>query len=120
MSIVNLPDAAASKTLLRARMLSSPVGGVVVRFSELLSNFNLPDLPSLFAKPPDYVAWKNYVKKYMSIRSQLNFLNDCADYHVSDCTTKLSKPLRHWSSTVGNVRLTRLNNFRIRRSACWM
>ena len=65
MSIVNLPDAAASKTLLRARMLSSPVGGVVVRFSELLSNFNLPDLPSLFAKPPDYVAWKNHVKKYM-------------------------------------------------------
>ena len=33
---------------------------------------------------------------------------------MSDCTTKLSKPFRHWSSTVGNVRLTRLNNFRIR------
>ena len=52
--------------------------------------------------------------KLLAIKSHLDFLESCDEYHyINSCDINLSKPMPHLSVTVGDSRLTRWNNFRI-------
>ena len=113
-STVNLPSDSLPRKILMARANSSNPKGVVKRFNEVLSDLNLPDLSELLSSPPKTSIWKSHTKKHLALRAQLEFLESCEMYHISSCHLKLLRPASHWSVTVGNPALTRINNFRIR------
>ena len=53
-------------------------------------------------------------KKQLGVRAYLKFLEDCQESILSECDTKIGRPLPHWSVTIGDVQRTRATNFRIR------
>ena len=59
-------------------------------------------------------VWKSSTRKQLFIRSFLHFLDDCEDYLISDCEFKQGHPVKQWSVTIGDPKLTRLNLFRVR------
>ena len=59
--------------------------GVVRRFQDLLAKHSLPDLSTLLSNTPSPNVWK----------------------------LQLLKLAPHWAAMVGDVKMTRLNNFRI-------
>ena len=40
-------------------------------------------------------------------------VEECDPYHLRSCSLKPLRPAPHWAVTVGDVNLTRRNNFRI-------
>ena len=55
-----------------------------------------------------------FITHLKSHSSYLEFLEDCSEQHISRCTLKHLTPAPHWKVTVGDPKLTRKNNFRIR------
>ena len=52
--------------------------------------------------------------KFLALKAHLEFLEEWDAYHLSSHSLNLLKPAPHWAVTVGDVKMTRLNNFRIR------
>ena len=112
-AMANLPSDAVAQRILVARPASSPQKGVVKHYQELLALHNLPDLTILLNDTPSSNAWKSFVKKNLSFKAHLDFIEECESYHLSSCELKPLKPAPHWAVMLGNVSLTRKNNFRV-------
>ena len=52
--------------------------------------------------------------KFLALKAHLEFLEEWDAYHLGSRSLSLLKPAPHWAVTVGDVKMTRLNNFRIR------
>ena len=111
-STANLPAEALPRRILEARANSTK--GVVSQYQEVLAEMSLSDLSQLLENTPREPTWKSFTGKQLAIRAHMPFLESCEDYHISSCDIKMLRPLPHWSSTVGEPKLTRMNNFRIR------
>ena len=111
----NLPPESVSRRVLAARAASNNAKGVVMRYhQELLTKHSLPYLSTLLRNTPSSRVWKTHVRKFLALRVYLDFLEECDTYHLSSCSRQLLKPVPHLAVTVGDVNLTRKNNFRIR------
>ena len=113
-SVANLDPDALPRMLLCARSASSTAKGITRHYQQILSDFNLPGLSSLLSEPPKGSPWKAFIKKHLGLTSYLTFLEECNDCYASQCAFKPHCPAPHWKVTIGDPKLTRLNNFRIR------
>ena len=114
-STANLPlDSLAHRVLVARADSSVGTSGVVRRFSDLLSDLNLPELPQLLENPPKSTVWKAHIRKHLAIRAHLDLVDSCGKAYISQCDLKLLRPAPHLSVTVGDLNLTRINNFRVR------
>ena len=114
LSIVNHPPDSLPRRVLEVRSGSDCANSIVANFNVVLSELNLPDLSHLLMAQPSAPLWKRHTKNHLAIKGLLQHIEDCADYHASACEFRPLKPARHWTTTVGDPALTRLNNFRIR------
>ena len=110
----NLLQESLPRRVLAARANSSPSKGVVKAYEDLLAALNLPSLGQILTNPPKPAGWKSYLAKNLAISSYLNFLESCDLYPVSNCDFRLSKPSSICAISVGDVSLTRKNNYRLR------
>ena len=113
-STANLPPDSLPKRVMLARAKLAPGKGIICVYEKILNDLSLPDLSSVLTSSPKASAWKSFAKKHLAICAQLDFFENCENYLISSCEFKLFKPSVHWTTTVGNTKLTRLNNFRIR------
>ena len=113
-SVANLDSNALPRKILSTRSASTTAKGITHQYHQVLNNLNLPDLSYLLSEPPKCSPWKAFIKKHMGLISYLTFLEECDDCHVSQCAFKPLHPAPHWKVTIGDPKLTRLNNFRIR------
>ena len=113
-SVANLDPNALPRKLQCARSASSTAQGITRQYHQVLSNLNLPGLSSLLFKPPKCSSWKAFIKKHLGLTSYLTFLTECNGCYASQCAFKPHHPAPHWKVTIGDPKLTHLNNFRVR------
>ena len=113
-SLVNLSDESLAKQVLLARLTSAGGRSLITCYRNILLDSSLPDLDFLLLQPFKPSVWKSSTRKQLFIHSFLHFLDDCKDYLVSDCEFKQGHPVKQWSVTIGDPKLTRLNPFRVR------
>ena len=88
--------------------------GLIPDLQSTLDHLNLPSIKILLDNPVYPAYWKRTIKKQLGVRAYLKFLEDCQECILSDCDTKIGRPLPHWSVTIGDVQRTRATNFKIR------
>ena len=113
-SIANLDPNALPRKILSTRSASTTAKGITCQYHPVLTNLNLPDLSFLLSEPPKCSPLKAFIKKHLGLTSYLTFLEKCDDCYVSQCAFKPLHTAPHWKVTIGDPKLTRLNNFRIR------
>ena len=112
-SVANLDPDALPRKILSARSTSTTAKGITRQYHQVLTNLNLPGLSFLLSEPPKCSPWKAFIKKHLGFTSYLTFLEECDDCYVSQCAFKPLHPAPHWKVTIGDPKLTRLDNFRI-------
>ena len=113
-SLTNLDDSSLPKKLISARIRNASAKGLIPRLEDALNKLNLPDINSLIESRVKREPWKKSIKKQLNIKTYLRFLTDCEEYYVSECDLKIGRPIQHWAVTLGDSKLSRANNFRIR------
>ena len=78
-----------------------------------LSIFFLSSLLYTETPPPSNV-WKSHVHKFLALKTHMDLVEECDAYHLSSCSRSFYiKPVSHWAVTVGDINMTRMNNFSI-------
>ena len=115
-SIISLDNNSLPKKLLTKRTQDSLAKGLIPDLQTTLDLLNLPSINILLDKvlPVKPTFWQRSIKKQLGVRSYLKFLEDCQECFLSECDTKIGRPLPHWSVTIGDVQRTCAINFRIR------
>jgi len=113
-SVAYLDPDALPRKILCARSASSTAKGITSQYHQVHSNLNFSGLSSLLSEPPKCSSWKAFIKKHLGLTSYLTFLEECNNCYASQYAFKPHHPAPHWKVTIGDPKLTRLNNFRIR------
>ena len=102
------------KQVLRARLPTAGDRSLITCYTDILSECSLPDMDSLLSQPFKPAVWNKSTKKQLLTRSSMRFLHDCEEYLLADCDLRLEKSIKQGSITIGDLKLTRQNLFRIR------
>ena len=119
-SILQLPDHAAPKQVLMARLCSSAPRSWINAMQCHLEALNLPDISTLAANPPSTGIWHRCVNRLISCQAQLNLNEEAESKRDLDplirCCTKPNAPAPHWKVThsAEMLHLTTRSNFRVR------
>ena len=113
-SIISLDNNSLPNKLLIKRIQDLLAKGLIPDLQSTLDHLNLPSINILLDNPVKPASWKRSIKKQLGVRAYLKFLEDCQECILSECDTKIGRPLPHWSVAIGDVQRTRATNFRIR------
>ena len=103
-SILRLPDHAAPKQILLARLSSSSLRSLTNSMQHHLDVLNLPDIPTLVANTPSAGIWIRCIDRLIACHSQLNLLEEAESKRdlnpITQCYTKpAGAPAPHWKIT---------------------
>ena len=123
-SILQLPDHAAPKQVLMARLCSSAPRSWINAMQSHLDALNLPDISTLAANPPSTGIWHRCVNRLISCQAQLNLNEEAESKRDLDplirCCTKPNAPAPHWKVThsAEMLHLTTRSNYRVGLLGC--
>jgi len=108
MIIISLDNNSLPKKLLIKRTQDPLVKGLILDLQTTL--LCLPSINILrLDNPIKPASWKRSIKKQLGVRAYFKFLEDCQECFLSECSTKIGRPLPHWS-VIGDLQRTRATN----------
>ena len=116
MSTIRLDDSRIARQVLVERVAVSSPRGLIRSIEELLESLYLPPLASLLQSSWSRGTWCSSIQRQLMFRANLRFLDSCNHLPIASSQFKYGAPSRVWSwtATLGEPRLTRLSNFRVR------